>query len=352
MDDHYDVQFATPLERHFEDLMSQVDAHNKFPYLAINRLDLYKQIKSKINQTYYRDADSGLAAHSGGSAFTHHDLGHVDDVIRRAGQLLGAGSDIDEPGLLRLTHHEVFVLLVACLIHDAGNREGRIGHASRARSILRSVSDQRLDEKELSLISKIAAAHGGTTTDGSKDTIGQLRIEDGVEQSRIRPRHLAAILRLADELAENPRRASARTAELSDFPNRYCRAISIRVDCQNRALSLDFCVADEDCELFRKNENGEEMYFVDYIRSRVVKTELERRYCDRFLRGFATFEVTRVNMEFIRNDQEWNNIHFELKEDGYPNLEDDSILSPEMLSGTMIATEYKKHCMQSENHYG
>ncbi len=351
MNDHYDVQFATPLERHFESLMLQDDAHNQFPYVSINRLDFYKQIKSKINQTYYRDTDSGLTADSRGGAFTHHDLGHVDDVIRKAGQLLGTGSDINEPALLRLTHHEVFVLLVACLIHDAGNREGRTGHASRARSILRSVTDQRLDQKEVSIISKIAEAHGGTTVNGSKDTIGQLRLEDGVEQSRIRPRQLAAILRLADELAENPRRASTRTAELSDFPNRYCTAISIRVDCQNRALSLDFCVADEDCELYGKSEKGDEMYFVDYIRSRVVKTELERRYCDRFLRGFATFDETRVNMEFIRNDQEWNNIHFELKEDGYPSVEPDAVLSPNKLNGTAIASKYKEYCQSSEDHH-
>ena len=351
MNDHYDVQFATPLERHFEELLAQDDAHNKFPYVAINRMDLYRRIKSNINKTYYRDTDAGLAAHSGGGAFTHHDLGHVDDVIRKAGQLLGAGTDIREPPLANLTHHEVFVLLVACLIHDAGNKEGRLGHASKARSILRSVSDGSLDEKELSLISKIAEAHGGTTVNGSKDTIGHLRLEDGVEQSRIRPRHLAAILRLADELAENPRRASTRSAELSEFPNQYCRAISVRVDCENRALSLHFCVADDDCELFGRNENDEEMYFVDYIRSRVVKTELERRYCDRYLRGFATFEVTRVNIEFIRNDQEWNNIHFELKEDGYPDLEDDSVLSPEALSGATIASQYQAHCQRLDDHH-
>lgn len=348
MNDHYDVQLATPLEKHFETLMSQDDAHNQFPFLGMSRLDLYKQIKFKLNREYYRDADSGLAADSGGGAFTHHDVGHVDDVIRKAGQLLGVGSGITEPALEKLTHHEVFVLLVACLIHDAGNRDGRDGHASRARRVLRSVTDQTLDEKELSLISKIAEAHGGTTVDGSMDTIGDLRLEDGVEQSRIRPRQLAAILRLADELAENPRRASRRTAELSDFPNRYCKAISIRVDCYNRALSLDFCIADDDCNRFAKSEQGVEMFFVDYIRSRVIKTELERRYCDRFLRGFATFDSTRVTIEFIRNDLEWNSIHFELAEDGYPSVDYDVVLTPETLNGSIIASQYKRYCRLSD----
>ena len=349
MNGHYVVQFGTPLEKHFEKLMSGDDAHNKFPFVEINRFDLYKQIKSNINKLYYRDADSGLTADSRGGAFTHHDLGHVDDVIRKAGQLLGAGSDVKNPALHELTHHEVFVLLVACLIHDAGNRDGRAGHASRARSVLRTVTDQKLDQKEISLISKIAEAHGGTTVNGSRDTIGDLRLEDGVENSSIRPRHLAAILRLADELAENPRRASNRYAELSDFPNRYCEAISIRVDCQNRTLSLHFCVADKDCERFGKSESGNKMYFVDYIRSRVVKTELERRYCDRFLRGFATFDAIRVTIEFIRNDQEWNSIHFELMEDGYPIVEHDTVLSPDKLNGTEIASQYKQHCQLAED---
>lgn len=347
MSNSYDVTFNSPLELRLKEIAARENSHNSFPHCGMDRFDLYSNIKAKMNERYYRDIDSGLTADSKGGAYTHHDLGHVDDVIRRAGHLLGAGSEAQKPALYRLNDYEVFVLLVACLIHDSGNITGRTGHESRARQALRAVQNDVLDQKEISLISGIAQAHGGTTQEGRKDTIGQLRLEDGVEHSKVRPQLLAAILRYADELAENSRRASNRASGLSVFPNLFCQSISIRVDYDSRRVYLNFTVANDLCITFGKDETGEELYFVDYIRKRVKKCELERRYCDRFLRGFATFDETRVHIEFLRHDQVWKEIHFELKESGYPIPMSD-IISIETLSGKLIADQYTARASAEE----
>lgn len=342
MSEGRDISLDSPLEVRLKTLVEGENAHHEFPYTGDNRFEIYTSIKSKLQKDYFRDIDGALTKDSDGGAYTRHDLGHVDDVIRKAGQLLGANSDSEEPAMERLKPYEVFVLLVACLIHDAGNIEGREGHADRTRRVLREVSDKKLDEKEISLISKIARAHSGTTTNGSPDTIGDLQTRDGAENITVKPRRLAAILRIADELAENTRRANRRDEELSNFPNLFCSTISVGIDYLNRWIALNFAVSDENCALFAKSPSGTDMFFMDYISDRVAKIELERRYCDRYLRGFATFEMTRVNVEFLKDDIEWNSIHFEMKDDGYPGADDLDVFRKEKINGESIAHQYNE----------
>ena len=345
MSDGYDVNFTNPLEVHLERLTKRENAHNDFPHCGLNRFELYKLIKSQMNEKYYRDVDGGLTADSGGGAYTRHDLEHVNDVIRRAGHLLGASSSANTPSLESLYPYEIFVLLVACLIHDAGNVSGRMGHASKARKVLREVCGEYLEEKEIRIISKVAKAHGGKAQDGSKDTIRDLPDIDGVQDCRVRSQILAAILRYADELAENSRRANTRDVPSSRFPNAFCKCISINVDYQNRRVGLDFAISEKECELFGVDEKNNEMYFIDYIKKRVLKAEMERRYCDQFLRGLATYSETRVTIEFLHNDLEWRQpIDFRLNTDGYPTEAQVNILQHD-LDGSKIAAlyaEYKK----------
>ena len=346
MSEGLEINVDNPLEELLEERVGEKNSHHYFPHTGTNRFELYKAIKSKLQQDYYRDIDGALTADSCGSAYTRHDIGHVDDVIRKAGQILGANSDTKKPAIRKLKPYEIFVLLIACLIHDAGNIYGRSGHANRVRKILKDVSDAQLNQYEISLISKIARAHGGKTPSGSYDTIGGLDDKGGVEHITIRPRYLAAVLRFADELAENPRRANRRDAEGSKFPNLYCSSISVRVDYESRRISLNFVVSDGECALYETDESGESMYFLDYISKRVAKTELERRYCDRHLRGQATFEVIRVAIELLKNDEEWETIHFELRDEGYPRGDNLEEFRKQMIDGSEIAKKYEALCTE------
>lgn len=343
MNDVFEINVENPLEKHLRNLLDDSETSDKFPYIGIDRFQLYTNIKSKLNKDYYRDIGSSLAADTDGAAFTRHDLGHVNDVIRRAGQLLGLGSEANSPAYANLRPYEIFVLLVACLIHDAGNIEGRKDHAIKARGILRKVCDNHLDGNEIGVISRIARAHGGKTPEGSLDTIGKLDRRDGVEDITVRPQLLASILRLADELAENSNRSNTRKEDKSRYPNLYCKCISTRIDYKSRWIKLDFTISDDDCKIFEKNEFGTEMYFLDYVLNRIAKTEVERRYCDRFLRGFATYTETRVGIELLKNDIEWHQIHFVLMEDSYPDIDIEKNLSSK-LDANEIAERYAKMC--------
>lgn len=336
-----EVDFDSPLEIRLRELV-EADS-GKFPYTSENRFEIYKRIKSKLQQEYYPDIGSALSRDSGGSAFTRHDLSHVDEVIRRAGQLLGTNSEVDDAAIEMVRPYELFVLLVGCLIHDVGNIEGRTDHAARARPVLREVCGGSLEQLEIRMISQIARAHGGKTVEGSLDTIGALGVRAGVEDCDIRPRFLAAVLRFADELAENSRRANRSTGDGSRFPNLYCENINVSVDYKSRWINLNFVVSDDEAILHEADDSGQEMYFVDYIAKRVVKTEIERRYCDRFLRGNrVSFDSLRVDVEFLKNDLEWRpNKVFELMDGGYPSNTAVQQKIHAEIDGSDLATEYR-----------
>jgi exopolyphosphatase/pppGpp-phosphohydrolase len=131
----------------------------------------------------------------------------VDDVIAMVGRLLGleVGGVADA-----LEPYELYVLLFAVLLHDAGNARTRKNHEKEPKAIIaRMGSVAGVEPVERKLIASIAEAHGGRTKDGDKDTIRkviQLDIEN-IGGLSVRSRLLAAALRLADELSENPQRA-------------------------------------------------------------------------------------------------------------------------------------------------
>ncbi|MBO9413673.1 MULTISPECIES: HD domain-containing protein [unclassified Ruegeria] len=338
----YDVKFTSVLERKLEKDANREDVGEIFPSNGINIFDCYKTLKARVNDEYLRDVQAGLTADTQGeAAFTRHDIGHVDDVIRIAGELMGAGSSAKTPVIEKLKPYENFVLLCACLVHDAGNVEGRDEHERRARKVLRAVSKGILQNKEIKVIAAIAAAHGGKNPDRSKGKIERILREDGVAALTVRQQLLAGLLRFADELAENNRRASRLDNDASRFHNLYCECIHVHVNYEARWIKLDFELSEQGCEL-KGSPEGREEYFVDYLKSRVIKTELERRYCDRFIRGFCSFEEVRVTIEWLYDEDVWKTEDFVLRESGFPTDEQNVWPDGQELSGEIVASEYKK----------
>ncbi len=301
----------------------------KLPNRGSRYFEHYVSIKQRIADKYY--AVTGAALAQKGDRYTRHDIGHVDDVIETAGLMLGLESDSASPAIKQVLAYEGFVLLVAILLHDAGNAISRDGHEKKAAAILREVGEAvGLSDIERRIISSIAQAHGGEMEDGSKDTITRLMSEPvpdigGIEVHAWR---LAALLRLADELSENYTRADevaiadAATPPLSVLSNLYCRAINRRVDFKGKSVHLAFTI---DKQLLPrtfvipvKGGGTREIMFVDYIAERLEKCELERRYCNRFLAGFASYDRIRAKLVIMDGDQEIDSIAVDLEEVGYP----------------------------------
>jgi hypothetical protein len=321
------IRSDTPLEQL---LRSKASTNGiDFPNHGINYYDRYVQIKQHLATKYYQNTGAGLAR--SGQRFTKHDITHVDDVIHRAGQLVGAGNEGTQP-YSKLTPYEIFSLLYAILLHDAGNAHERTGHEARAFDIIMSMGDlSALEDVEKHLIASIAQAHGGKTADGNRDTIPALIREDvssfdGIE---VHGRRLAALLRLADELSENSRRAdeislqAPYTPPESFLPNLYCKKITTQINVTAGSISLKYMLTRSDLISPHPDpENGNQpTLVVDYIAKRITKCDQERRYCNRFLNGFALMDRMRAALEVYEGPRMIDEVKVDLSDTGYPTIE-------------------------------
>jgi hypothetical protein len=330
-------------------LQSRAQDTSKFPDRTVNYFDRYLSIKDWLTKRVYRNAGAGLAARDG-ILYTQHDLGHFEDVIESAGRILGVGEST--PLVDQLNSYEIYVLLLAILLHDAGNAEGREGHERRAFSYLRAMGDiSGGDSVELRMIAKIARAHGGKAPDGNKDTIGVV-IDEGVtshQNIRVRSRLLAALLRIADEISEGPSRANemalndTKPDATEPIHHLYCKVVRMSVDLQDRSIRIIYDVARD---LLDKTYNyeGSIVYLVDYIAARLEKCDRERQYCNRFMAEIVMFERIRARLLISDNENEdvLKEISIELRDEGYPATLRRVQEREPMFSGEKLAQEFRK----------
>jgi hypothetical protein len=323
------IRLDTALELHLKKVAAK---GTKFPRRGGKYFEHYVSMKQRLADKYYSNTGAALSAEAG-DRFTKHDISHIDDVIDAAGQMLGFGSDSSEAAYKKLEPFEVFVLLVAILLHDAGNATRREGHEKMTAEVLREVGgNASMSDLEQRIISTIAQAHGGELKDGNRDTIPGLLQEQEyyIGDLKVHAWRLAALVRLADELSENNTRADESAITNKDTPHRsllanyYCLLISRRIDFISHSVQLNFELDVKYLPMkFRlKNNDGSttEKMLIDYIADRLEKSEQERRYCNRFLAGFAPYDRIRVKLSIVRNNTVIDTVGFDLEEVGYPTL--------------------------------
>lgn len=311
-----------PLEKYLQDKSSD---RTLFPSLTLDYFEHYKNLVNHFRSNIYKDIGAGLAANSTLTGFyTSHDADHFDQVVNYAGLLLGISNDNHSTKDLMLSPYEVYILLIAIRIHDAGNILGREGHEKKCYQILRDSLPKGTDLSEAKVIANIAQAHGGNIN-GNKDTIGSLPKETPISSTKIRNQLLAAILRFADEVCENRGRSANYALEYDALPEHsiiYHKYASVIVSnrIEDNLLYLDYQIHSNDVVKKWLLENKKK-YLIDIIYQRLEKMNLERIYCNRFTRCLYTIDAIRANITIIDDDREpiHNIIVPDLSDEGYPN---------------------------------
>ena len=247
---------------------------------------------------------------------------HVKTVIRRATDLVNSVDCL-------LTPREVYFLLMAIQFHDVGNIFGRYKHELKSGEIIKQLSVMfSSDSAEQKIIWDIAKSHGGRDKNFGKDTISALRPSKYFINNKIRTQLLAAILRFADELADDCTRAAKWPLSNGVVPkasvifHKYSEALnSVIVNHETHSIELHFCVQKKDLDkTFSKYEN--KVFVIDEIFQRIVKMHLERLYCMRFMRRDIYLDKIEVFIEFISSDfidsLNLPKIEFTIQESGYP----------------------------------
>lgn len=205
-----------------------------------------------------------------------HGPRHIRNVLENIGQLLG-----DEVKLF--TAHELYCLGMVALFHDVGNIYGRKLHNEKIKDIyVHACGDD--DKTEMRMVILAARAHTGEASDGTKDTLKDLD-EKFYFRSQVRLKEIAAVLRLADELAEGPQRTSRFVLqtmgydEASNIYHRYGSSVEVNIDRQGRRLALSYNIQVCGNEALEDRHLEATKELLNFAYARMVKLDQERKYC-------------------------------------------------------------------------
>lgn len=304
----------------------------------------YDQLDEFLRKNVHPHVGTG-AALAGKVFLNDHGPDHVAMVIQRASEMLAVKSMAQKSCVL--IPYEAYLLLAAIQVHDIGNIFGRQHHevsAAGLPEIEQLLGDESIEKR---LIYGIAAAHGGAIN-GDPDTIYQLQQEDMVLNRKVRPRLLAALLRFADEIADDRTRAGRFAATHGVVPeeglifHKYSECLhSVVVDVKGRAVDLHFEIPEDDAKVtFTKKKGEAPIYLLDEIISRTIKMHHERVYCMRYMRPYVNLDSINVKVRVWASPPKAGPFTKELKKIGY-RLEDRGYPEPNV-SLPVLCPELKK----------
>jgi len=267
-----------------------------------------------------------------------HSRGHLERVLSHIESILvtnfprrdSAVGDI--PSDRVITWADTAILLNALVWHDIGNVYGRDGHAAQAHWFLSAIASHLYDPHLRDYIVQVAEAHSGPKAITEKIPTGQDAISYLGEAVHLR--FLAAVLRFADEIDEDYRRAEPHDwDDLHLIPagsQRFwyfakCNS-SIRVVASATERNWSFHVAvdshvpSSEFDRSFEAEHGQVRALTEYFR-RLLKFERERVYCNQYISpayyhpGIGGFKVNLRTHEMNQPPHTARTLSFELSDE-------------------------------------
>lgn len=293
MSDH--IWQTREIERHTEErLKEELDdsqASGRFGHYTTARKNLLVNLYSEIGKLQ--------------PDLTDHGPVHIKDVLDNAFELLGA--DISE-----LNAMELYCLIMSIIFHDVGIFFDRDKHRKLISPIYdkaRPSNGGNEEAEEKGIILNICEAHCGKHADGTtKDTLLEVMEYGKLERQKIRPKILAPILRLADELAEGEQRTSYYMIKKQGYSqdsmdyHKYANSTKVDIDrgegriCLTYNIKLKLSENDSDpgIILLEELEN-----FLPFVYGRAVKLNQERQYAKHYCELLDPFKRTTVSINFL-----------------------------------------------------
>lgn len=295
------------------------DFPNHVDYVAI-----YKSFRNFMNQEIHKEIKTMTSRFNPNVYLNDHSAEHVQMVIEKISSILR------ETGFDYLSKYEIFILLIAAHIHDAGHIfQGRSGHEKTGKKFLSELPKYISSSIERITIQKIAQAHSG-----KEDPIGALEANMRISGEEIRTRMLAALIRLGDELADGKSRSSNYLLDNGLIPmdSQLFHAFSSCLDTfepitESHEIEMTFCLNKNyvNVTYSKPSDNGktENIFLVDEIYARTMKTFCECLYYNRFVPEKLRLTTVSVKIHFIdeeKLEEFFEPISFRIKEIGYPQL--------------------------------
>ncbi|UJX39287.1 hypothetical protein K9F62_11150 [Desulfovibrio sp. JY] len=324
-----------------------------FPDRTINYFDRYIGIKTWLEASIFSKIEKINAALDSGY-YTDHGMTHVNDLIKYAGDLLGASIVQNEnTQKIILNPYEIFLLLLSALLHDSGMYYGRKDHENSVAAIITKMGPIfQGDSFEKSIVSSISGAHSGKKDGTPFDTIAKLdKLSGDYLSIKFRPKLISGLIRFSDEISETKLRADESVLAdglIKTFTSIVCHKyasyiINSIVDREAKTVKIDYWIPFEDVK--KKITVGENStYMIDEICKRLDKMNQERIYCCRYIS--EAIYISKINFTIsvnkLNEDGEIQELLYENKfivgDNGYPTSGDIvSRANPEL-----VGTKFKK----------
>ncbi len=337
--------------------LEKTKKNKHFPFNG--RVDYYRQyssVKEWLDNHVHPEIASMTLTFDDSIYLNKHGTEHIDVVIQRLTDLVDTGNAKD----VELSPYEVYILLMATQLHDTGHiKMGRLGHETAASNIIEKLGTlMGTETAEKKMIYQIAQAHGGRTIDGQKDKIDRLPIKEPILNFPIKARMLAALLRLADELADDFSRSNkviGNSGELkkgSEIFFRYASVLqSVEIDHEGGEIKLHYMLEKKDLNIkYGKaisKDAFKEVFLIDEIYTRLYKMYLEFSYCMRFIYSSNRLNTITAKIAFVDPNSFADfrePMMLKLSEKGYPEYKAKDLyeLCPESLfdNGNKIDGEF------------
>ena len=256
-----------------------------------------------IDQTRAVKKGNKRAAKEGNNPdiMTIHGCRHVGDLVESLDKL---GLSIEEKqGATPLNPLESYILLCAAHLHDVGNIKGRKNHPTNSGGLIKEHRNLFYDTETCQNICDVARVHGGVSEKYGHDTFREIHSD---HYSPPRLWLLAAMLRMADELSENPERVPAtllkwfQASPKSKLAYHYAECFR-RFDLQNDTLYIQFRIY-PDQHKFSKVVEGKSVDFFDHLEYKIDVIEKEAKYCSQYGRPDFDIRRIRLTMEYYKDD--------------------------------------------------
>ncbi|MAM71827.1 MAG: hypothetical protein CMP91_11875 [Gammaproteobacteria bacterium] len=236
-----------------------------------------------------------------------HGPKHVDNVLNNAHKLLEA--EIDGSRVYNFSGFDLYILCLTILFHDVGNFYHREFHNQNIQKILVDMFSPLFTgehSREKKHIISAGRAHTGKAEDGTKDTLSDIAEIEHCAGDRIYLREIAAIVRLADELAEGPQRtnsymiATGKISKESLIFHRYAECTHIMIDALNGRINICYEIEldVEEGQALSSEDKSATSELLTFIHDRIFKLDQERKYCGYYCNALKQIKETQVSFNF------------------------------------------------------
>lgn len=260
----------------------------------------YQLMKNRLLNVEYEHWAAGFAEGN------NHGRGHIQRVLENLDRLVG-----DDP-LQHLNAYELFLAMMAILYHDIGLLQDRKDHAGISKTLLEGDSHDAyiINSIDKEIIAAAVVSHS-SSRDLAQEFIA-LADEEIIGSYEARPKVIGALVRLADELDEDHRRADPilqRRLELppeSQFYWLFCQRIrGIRPDLKTKRIDVNLALQPEDTRTYGKLPDGKTRHFVAFVAEKLAKINSERVVVNQFLPQALRYTGLHIDLKPLKKHPTW-----------------------------------------------